>query len=118
MRNRGWMLAGLAAAVSVSMTVAASAAVLIDVDKTIQQMTVSVELVERGDQGATLKGKGEADGQSTVSARITLATYNLADRDPALRSADEGIVRQLRDHAMLLRAGATAPALLEGPGVS
>src|SRR5262245_60926503 len=43
MRNRGWMLAGLAAALGVAMTGAAQAAVLIEVDKTIQQMTVSVD---------------------------------------------------------------------------
>jgi len=43
MRNKGWMLAGLAAAVGIGMTVAAQAAVLIEVDKTSQQMTVSVD---------------------------------------------------------------------------
>ena len=68
-----------------------------------RQMTVTAELVERTDSGATFKGKGEADGQSTVSARITLATYNLADRDPALKSVDETIIRQLREHGQLLR---------------
>src|ERR1700752_3038326 len=30
------------------------------------------------------KGKGEMDGAATVSAKFTLARYNLRDRDPAL----------------------------------
>jgi 3-hydroxyacyl-[acyl-carrier-protein] dehydratase len=72
-----------------------------------RQMRVAVELVERGDTAAMFKGKGEADGQTTVSAKITVATYNLADRDPALRAADEAIVRHLREQAVLLRLGDT-----------
>src|SRR5579884_1187783 len=49
-----------------------------------RQMQVTVELVERGPEFASFKGKGEADGQSTVSARLNLATYNLRDVNPAL----------------------------------
>jgi 3-hydroxyacyl-[acyl-carrier-protein] dehydratase len=64
-----------------------------------KQMTVGVELVERGDGRATFKGKGEAEGQPTVSARVTLVYYNLRDRDEALKSSDERIVRHLRERA-------------------
>jgi 3-hydroxyacyl-[acyl-carrier-protein] dehydratase len=64
-----------------------------------KQMTVGVELVERGDGRATFKGKGEAEGQTTVSARLTLAYYNLRDRDEALRVNDERVVRHLRERA-------------------
>src|ERR1700681_1709737 len=53
-----------------------------------RQMSITVELAERGDGTATLKGKGEADGQQTVSARLQLAGYNLRDRDPALQAVD------------------------------
>src|SRR5438309_10801517 len=42
-----------------------------------RQMLLSVELVERAGELATLKGKGEVEGNATVSARLTLATYNL-----------------------------------------
>jgi 3-hydroxyacyl-[acyl-carrier-protein] dehydratase len=55
----------------------------------------------------TFKGKGEMDGQSTVSARFTLTRYNLGDRNPDLASIDERIVRQLREHYLIL-AGAVA----------
>ncbi len=59
-------------------------------------MEVKVELVEEDGPLATLKGKGEVDGNMTVSARLTLTRYNLKDRGPTLASADERIVQHLR----------------------
>ena len=77
-----------------------------------RQLSFQVELSERGDGVATFKGKGWIDpvdvdppsreGQSAVSARLVLATYNLRDRISALASNDERIVRQLREQAGLL----------------
>src|SRR4051812_17985540 len=49
-----------------------------------------------------LKGKGESDGVATVSAKLTLARYNLADRDPKFKALDEQIVAQLRAQYLLL----------------
>ncbi|HWG44139.1 MAG TPA: 3-hydroxyacyl-ACP dehydratase FabZ family protein [Gemmataceae bacterium] len=67
-----------------------------------KQMAISVELVERGDGQTTFKGKGECEGQSTVSARLTLAHYNLRDRNPAMQATDERLVRHFRElHGML-----------------
>jgi 3-hydroxyacyl-[acyl-carrier-protein] dehydratase len=68
-----------------------------------RQMAVTVELGEQGDGWASLKGKGEADGQQTVSAKLTLARYNLADRDPAWKETDERLVRHWRGLYALLR---------------
>jgi 3-hydroxyacyl-[acyl-carrier-protein] dehydratase len=74
-------------------------------------MTINVTLGERNGGLATLKGAGEVEGQSTVSARLVLASYNLADRDPALRAADGRLVQHLRERFAWLRgAGATGPA--------
>jgi 3-hydroxyacyl-[acyl-carrier-protein] dehydratase len=67
-----------------------------------RQMSVTVELAERGEAVATFKGKGESDGQATVSAKLTLATYNLRDSDPALAARDEQIVQHLRGQGELL----------------
>jgi 3-hydroxyacyl-[acyl-carrier-protein] dehydratase len=78
-----------------------------------RQLAVTVELVERGGGLATLKGKGESAGQATVSARVVLASYNLRDRDPALRATDERIVRHLRELYDVLRL--PAPSASEGP---
>ena len=58
--------------------------------------------IEHGPGKATFKGKGEAEGQTTVSARYSLARYNLQDRDAALRGVDEHIVKHLRDLANVL----------------
>ena len=58
-----------------------------------RQMDVSGRVGRAGTRAlATFKGKGEVDGQSTVSARLTLARYNLQDRNPALAATDERIV--------------------------
>jgi 3-hydroxyacyl-[acyl-carrier-protein] dehydratase len=70
-----------------------------------RQMQVSVELVERKEQTAVLKGKGEADGQTTVSARLVVASYNLRDRDPALQATDERLVQHFRALYGLLGPG-------------
>jgi 3-hydroxyacyl-[acyl-carrier-protein] dehydratase len=69
-----------------------------------RQMRIAVDLVEREGERATFKGKGEMDGQSTVTARLTLASYNLGDRDPALKARDERLIRHFRDLCVLLRS--------------
>jgi 3-hydroxyacyl-[acyl-carrier-protein] dehydratase len=63
-----------------------------------KRMTVTVELVERGEATATFKGKGEAEGQQTVAAKLVLGTMNLRDRDPSLAPVDQRLVEQLRSH--------------------
>jgi 3-hydroxyacyl-[acyl-carrier-protein] dehydratase len=45
---------------------------------------------------ASFKAKGEVDGTATVSARVTLARYNLRDRNIALRDTDARIISHLR----------------------
>jgi 3-hydroxyacyl-[acyl-carrier-protein] dehydratase len=68
-----------------------------------RQMTIRVDLVEQDAARATFKGKGETEGQSTVSAKFTVARYNLCDRDPALQVVDERIVRHLREMYAVLK---------------
>ncbi len=68
-----------------------------------RQMSITVELAEKDDALATFKGKGETDGATTVSAKLTLARYNLRDRNPALRNADERLVEHWRELYSLLR---------------
>jgi len=67
-----------------------------------KQMQVTVELVEQQNGLATFKGKGETEGSTTVSARLTLGCSNLRDRNPALRAADDRIVQHLRNQYSLL----------------
>jgi 3-hydroxyacyl-[acyl-carrier-protein] dehydratase len=68
-----------------------------------KRLVVSVDLEERQETVATLKGKGETEGQMTVAARLTLATYNLRERDAALAGVDQRLTEQLRIHWALLR---------------
>ena len=75
-----------------------------------KSLVVTVELAESGNGSnaslATLKGKGECEGTPTVSARLTLASYNLRDQNPALRGTDERIVSHLKAHyAQLIGMG-------------
>jgi 3-hydroxyacyl-[acyl-carrier-protein] dehydratase len=74
-----------------------------------RQLRITAELIEQGNGLATFKGKGEADGTLTVSARLTLACRNLRDLNPALRAADERIVRELRQVLNVLK-GELRPA--------
>lgn len=69
-----------------------------------RQMTVEVELIGQDEATATFKGKGEANGVTTVSARLTLGRYNLRERRPAFAAADKRIVEHLRGLAAVLQA--------------
>jgi 3-hydroxyacyl-[acyl-carrier-protein] dehydratase len=67
-----------------------------------RQMLLTVELVEDSGELAAFKGKGEMNGNSTVSARFTLARSNLRDRNPAWQCLDDRIVQQLRERYLHL----------------
>src|SRR5579872_1677136 len=73
-------------------------------------MTVTTELTERGEGVAAFKGKGDSDGQTTVTARLVLAHYNLRDRNPAWHDADARLVHHLRRMGEVLGLPAGAPA--------
>jgi 3-hydroxyacyl-[acyl-carrier-protein] dehydratase len=67
-------------------------------------LVVTVELVEgeKDSSEVVFKGKGESEGTSTVSAKFTLARYNLRDRNPALEAVDRRIVDHLRMRQLVL----------------
>ena len=66
-------------------------------------MIVTAELAEDAGEFVTFKGKGEASGQTTVSAKFTVIRYNLGDRNPAMKASDERIVTHLRAVYAVLR---------------
>lgn len=68
-----------------------------------KSMIVTAELSEAADDRVVFKGKGECDGASTVSAKYTLARYNLRDKNPALWNIDERIVADLRSQYVVLK---------------
>jgi len=67
-----------------------------------RQLVATVEMTERNDRLATFKGRGEIEGNPTVSARITLETYNLRDQDPSLETIDQKVIAHFRDLYRLL----------------
>ncbi len=73
-----------------------------------RQLEVTAELVERDGALAVFKGRGEADGKQTVSARVALAGYNLAERDPLMADTDERLKAHWRRAWLLLRPDAAA----------
>jgi 3-hydroxyacyl-[acyl-carrier-protein] dehydratase len=66
------------------------------------QLVVMVEMTERNDRLASFKGKGEIEGNSSVSARITLETYNLRDQDRGFEAKDQKLIAHFRDLYRLL----------------
>jgi 3-hydroxyacyl-[acyl-carrier-protein] dehydratase len=79
-----------------------------------RQLAIRVELVEQDATTATFKGKGEVEGQTAVVARLTVARYNLRDRDAALSAADERIVQHLRNLYSLLLLSPAATSVVAG----
>lgn len=78
-----------------------------------RQMVVTVEMLERTGNLASFKGKGEIEGNQSVSARLVLETYNLRDRDPGLESTDAKLVAHWRElHRLLARGLPPAPRLV------
>jgi 3-hydroxyacyl-[acyl-carrier-protein] dehydratase len=69
-----------------------------------KSLVTTVELAEAlGTVGeAAFKGKGEMEGQSSVSARFTVTRYNLRDRNPALEAIDARIVERFRQEYLVL----------------
>lgn len=76
-------------------------------------MEIAVELLERDGPTALLKGKGEVDGNPTVSARITLGCSNLGERKADLGGVDERLVQHLKAQYRVLR-GELAPVVAAG----
>jgi 3-hydroxyacyl-[acyl-carrier-protein] dehydratase len=72
-----------------------------------RRMEITAELVEQDDSLATFKGRGEADGNLTVSARLTLIRYNLRDQNPELAAVDERLVGHLKSLYAVLRGELT-----------
>jgi 3-hydroxyacyl-[acyl-carrier-protein] dehydratase len=71
-----------------------------------------VEAVEIGETSARFKAAGFVEDTQTVSARLELRCFNLAETQPHLASADRAIVEQLRSQFKLVGG----PAALEAAG--
>lgn len=71
-----------------------------------QTLRVTVEVVRHDDRDTEIKAKGEVDAKTTVSGRLILTRYNLADTRPELAATDETVKQELRDLFDLLYVNA------------
>ena len=69
-----------------------------------------VEAIQIGPESAKFKGTGLVNGRTAVTARLELASFNLAPRYPYLASADADIVASLRRQFALVGGPAALAA--------
>jgi 3-hydroxyacyl-[acyl-carrier-protein] dehydratase len=67
-----------------------------------QTLIVTAEILSQTDRETKLKANGKIDGQLTVSARLVLERYNLAERSPNHSETDVSLKRELREQFRLL----------------
>jgi 3-hydroxyacyl-[acyl-carrier-protein] dehydratase len=72
-------------------------------------LEVEVELLkligeESAPTGATFKAAGYVDGQTALSARIEIAYFDLAQKDPSLATVDQKLKAHARDRFAVLSA--------------
>ena len=78
-----------------------------------QTLTVTAEIIDQNDSETKLKARGTVDGKATVSGRLVLARYNLADSKPDHAKIDMAIRKQLRQmYSVLRELDAVAPERL------
>jgi 3-hydroxyacyl-[acyl-carrier-protein] dehydratase len=71
-------------------------------------LRVEVELLKETDAGATFKATGSVNGGSTaVAARIEIAYFNLADKQPALADLDARLIEHNRKRWSLIAPSET-----------
>jgi 3-hydroxyacyl-[acyl-carrier-protein] dehydratase len=74
-------------------------------------LSVTVNIVKQDERLATFKVEGQIGDRTTLSGRLVLERYNLADRDPDQRALDQQLEQHFRRVAAILLPRETmAPA--------
>lgn len=87
-----------------------------------QTLSVTAEIIGRGENETKLKVQGAVDGRPNVGARLVLGHFNMASENPARASADAHVIRQMRLQFNVLYqprkelAGAAVEAAASGNG--
>jgi 3-hydroxyacyl-[acyl-carrier-protein] dehydratase len=68
-----------------------------------QTLSVTAEVLKFDEGSVKMKAYGTVGGRIILSARLTLACYNLADTDPEHESTDVAIKQDLRKQLAVLR---------------
>lgn len=66
-------------------------------------LRVEIELAKLTDTGGTFKAIGQVNQQQAVSARVEVAYFNLADRQPELASTDIALTQYNRNRWAVLQ---------------
>ena len=75
-----------------------------------QTLQVIDEILSQTERETILKARGMVDGRTTVSARLVLERYDLAETQPSHAPTDELIKRQMREMFALLYPADRQPA--------
>ncbi|MDA0831979.1 MAG: beta-hydroxyacyl-ACP dehydratase [Planctomycetota bacterium] len=67
-------------------------------------LKIVAQVMEWGDRYCTFKCNGTVNGVSTVSARLKLEQFNLADTNSELATCDERTIQMLRDQFTSLKS--------------
>ena len=68
-----------------------------------QTLEVTMSIIKKDDRLVTFKMEGHQAGRQTLSGRLVLERYNLADRDPNQRVIDEQLTKHFRRLDTILR---------------
>src|SRR6188768_3277706 len=61
-----------------------------------QTLEVTMSMLKKDDRTATFKVEGQIGDRQTLSGRLVLERYNLAERDPEQRDTDQKIIQHFR----------------------
>jgi 3-hydroxyacyl-[acyl-carrier-protein] dehydratase len=76
-----------------------------------QTLLIRSRILDHGARETRLEAQGLIDNVQTVSARLTLESYNLADADPSQQSTDRVVIGELEKLYRLLTMNLKAPTL-------
>jgi len=68
-----------------------------------QSMTITAKITKQDESETRVRARAMVGGRTTVSARLVLDRYNLADRIPDYAGTDEALKKELRELFALLR---------------
>ena len=75
-------------------------------------LRVEVELIKETETGASFKAGGSVNGNPAVAARIEVAYFNLADKQPGLAELDARLIEHHRRRWSLIAPGEVDAAAL------
>jgi 3-hydroxyacyl-[acyl-carrier-protein] dehydratase len=75
-----------------------------------ETLEVTVSMIKKDERLATIKVEGQAANRATLSGRLVLERYNLADRNPEQQLIDQQLTQYFRRVQKLLLPAGLAPS--------